>query len=103
MKSDRRIAQPDWLEDAMPRVEQTFKLYRDKKIPDCIEVFLLSVPLKHALRGIYGGNNITVAWILLKGALHERCRSYYWYLRFRLGLEKEIELEMDEVEGPEER
>lgn len=78
MEIKRKVARPDWLKDASPRVVLTLQMWEEGKLPEIIERFMVVVPIKHALRAIYGRSNVGVALILLVEALQERCRQY-WY------------------------
>lgn len=62
MKGER-IARPDWLKECS--LATTLRLYSEGKIPPTIERQMLVVPIKHALRSIYGTTNVRVALRLL--------------------------------------
>jgi hypothetical protein len=57
----RPIAHPERLEEAERRIRTSFKLYREGKLPQGIAGFMLEVPLKSALRAIYGSNRRIIA------------------------------------------
>ena len=84
-----KVAKPEWLDYAMPRVEANFQLYKQGKMPECIQVFMLTTPIKHALRSIYGKNNLGVACTLLLEAIQDKIKYAYWHVRWKLGLDRD--------------
>jgi hypothetical protein len=64
----RRIAHPDWVKDAADKVASVAELYVRGSIPASIEVWMLVVPAKRLLRGVYG-SDLRAAAALLRMAL----------------------------------
>lgn len=64
------VTHPDWMKHAVPSLKRSLKLYESGSLPAAIEAWMLTVPIRHVLRSIYG-NNFTAAMILLWMALTE--------------------------------
>lgn len=75
------IAHPDWLAESERRISDSFRLYRSGHIPKSIDGWMLVVPLKHALRAIYG-TDLRAAVALLLAAIAAPFNMLA--LRFRL-------------------
>ena len=84
----RRIEHPDWLYEAVVRINSSVELYKAGSVPKSIEVFMVRTPLLYALRSIYG-SDLSTAWHLLLLALGGRVRwrimgvRCWWYLRVK--------------------
>ena len=64
----------EWLVLANARWNDTFRIYQEDLIPTPIQVFMLTAPLKHLLRCIYG-SDLSAALHLLGQALGESGRN----------------------------
>jgi hypothetical protein len=49
-----KVKHPDWVKHC--NIDDTVRLYKAGKIPDCIEGFMLVTPCKHLLRCVYGSD-----------------------------------------------
>jgi len=79
-----KIKHPEWLEHSA--IDKTMNLIRTGKCPECIAGWMLVVPLKHALRAIYG-SNLKAAWHLLMDAIGDAIVMYKLKILYKLKLE----------------
>ena len=101
MKSNLRVAHPDWLERC--NIAHVVKLWKSGKVPPAIEVFMLVTPLQHALRSIYGVSNIRVALILLCKSITEWAQYKWWAIQVALhfgeAYRQELEMRKADEQG----
>ena len=66
--SQKAVAHPEWILDALSSLSRTSALYAKGLIPGSIEAPMIVVPIKRVLRGVYG-SDLRAALALLRMAL----------------------------------
>ncbi len=57
------ILHPEWMDDALEKLQQSIRLHQSGAIPGVIQAWMLVVPIMHVLRCIYGSDRLSIAAI----------------------------------------
>lgn len=77
------IRRPGWLKEACKRLEIVLWLQAHDLIPESLKAWMLVVPLRHALRSVYG-SDWRAAWAMLWWTVTDRIACLWVKVQVRL-------------------